>query len=165
MGQKFFITEEEKIRIKSLYVESVETPEDQQLDKILAQAGVTLTPDEKMELSPECPMEEPPSQHAEIIDNIKSKIELMDLSNLVKTLSQVKSLIGKKPQPVQEQIAPILIAGITVPGVAVAIVAGFIALIIVIKIAKLISRGGRPKPACARRRRLVRKFGLEGNFM
>ena len=82
MGQKFFITEEEKIRIKSLYVESVETPEDQQLDKILAQAGVTLTPDEKMELSPECPMEEPPSQHAEIIDNIKSKIELMDLSNL-----------------------------------------------------------------------------------
>ena len=165
MGQKFFITEEEKIRIKSLYVESVETPEDQQLDKILAQAGVTLTLDEKMELSPECPMEEPPSQHAEIIDNIKSKIELMDLSNLVKTLSQVKSLIGKKPQPVQEQIAPILIAGITVPGVAVAIVAGFIALIIVIKIAKLISRGGRPKPACARRRRLVRKFGLEGNFM
>ena len=165
MGQKFFITEEEKIRIKSLYVESVETPEDQQLDKILAQAGVTLTPDEKMELSPECPMEEPPSQHAEIIDNIKSKIELMDLSNLVKTLSQVKSLIGKKPQPVQEQIAPVLIAGITVPGVAVAIVAGFIALIIVIKIAKLISRGGRPKPACARRRRLVRKFGLEGNFM
>lgn len=165
MGQKFFITEEEKIRIKSLYVESVETPEDQQLDKILAQAGVTLTPDEKMELSPECPMEEPPSQHAEIIDNIKSKIELMDLSNLVKTLSQVKSLIGKKPQPVQEQITPILIAGIAVPGVAVAIVAGFIALIIVIKIAKLISRGGRPKPACARRRRLVRKFGLEGNFM
>ena len=165
MGQKFFITEEEKIRIKSLYVESVETPEDQQLDKILAQAGVTLTPDEKMELSPECPMEETPSQHAEIIDNIKSKIELMDLSNLVKTLSQVKSLIGKKPQPVQEQIAPILIAGIAVPGVAVAIVAGFIALIIVIKIAKLISRGGRPKPACARRRRLVRKFGLEGNFM
>ena len=71
MGQKFFITEEEKIRIKSLYVESVETPEDQQLDKILAQAGVTLTPDEKMELSPECPMEEPPSQHAEVIDNIK----------------------------------------------------------------------------------------------
>jgi hypothetical protein len=165
MGQKFFITEEEKIRIKSLYVESMETPEDQQLDKILAQAGVTLTPDEKMEISPECPMEEPPSQHAEVIDNIKSKIELMDLSNLVKTLSQVKSLIGKKPQPVQEQIAPILIAGIAVPGVAVAIVAGFIALIIVIKIAKLISRGGRPKPACARRRRLVRKFGLEGNFM
>ena len=39
-----------------------------------------------------------------------------------------KSLIGKKPQPVQEQIAPILIAGIAVPGVAVAIVAGFIAL-------------------------------------
>jgi hypothetical protein len=165
MGQKFFITEEEKIRIKSLYVESMETPEDQQLDKILAQAGFTLTPDEKKELSPECPMGEPPSQHAEVIDNIKSKIETMDLNNLVKTLSQVKSLIGKKPQPVQEQIAPVLIAGIAVPGVAVAIVAGFIALIIVIKIAKLISRGGRPKPACARRRRLVRKFGLEGNFM
>jgi hypothetical protein len=165
MGQKFFITEQEKNRIKSLYVESVGTPEDQQLDSVLAKAGVVLTREEKIELSPECPIEEPPSQHAEVIDNIKSKIETMDLNNLVKTLSQVKSLIGKKPQPVQEQIAPVLIAGIAVPGVAVAIVAGFIALIIVIKIAKLISRGGRPKPACARRRRLVRKFGLEGNFM
>jgi ribosome-associated protein YbcJ (S4-like RNA binding protein) len=110
-------------------------------------------------------MEEPPAQYDGIINQIKSKIETMDLNNLVKTLSQVKSLIGKKPRPVQEQMVPILIAGIAVPGVAVAIVAGFIALIIVIKIAKLISRGGRPKPACARRRRLVRKFGLEGNFM
>lgn len=165
MGQKFFITEQEKNRIKSLYVESVGTPEDQQLDSVLAKAGVILTREEKIELSPECPIDEPPAQYDGIINQIKSKIETMDLNNLVKTLSQVKSLIGKKPRPVQEQIAPVLIAGIAVPGVAVAIVAGFIALIIVIKIAKLISRGGRPKPACARRRRLVRKFGLEGNFM
>jgi len=166
MGQKLFITEEERNRIKSLYVESMGTTEDQQLDNALAQAGIILTPDEKMEIEPECPIEEPPTQYAEIINQIKSKIETMDLSSLVKTLSQVKSLIGKKPQPVQEQLAPVIIAGITVPGVAIAIVAGFIALIIIVKIAKLISRGGRrSSPACKRRRKLVRRFGIDGNFM
>lgn len=164
MGQKFIITEEEKIRIKSLYNESVGIPEDQQLDNALAQAGIILTPDEKMEIEPECPIEEPPAQYADVINQIKLKLELMDLSNLVKTLAQVKSLIGKKQQ--QEQLAPVLIAGITVPGVAVVIVAGFIALIIIVKIAKLISRGGRrSSPACKRRRKLVRRFGIDGNFM
>lgn len=165
--KKIIITESQ---LKRLIDEQIEQPQQnneyQQLDKVLAQAGITLTPEEKMELSPECPMEEPPAQYEGLINQIKSKIETMDLSNLVKTLSQVKSLIGKKPQPVQEQLAPVIIAGITVPGVAIAIVAGFIALIIIVKIAKLISRGGRrSSPACKRRRKLVRKFGIDGNFM
>jgi hypothetical protein len=165
--KKIIITESQ---LKRLIDEQIEQPQQnneyQQLDKVLAQAGIALTPEEKMELSPECPMEEPPAQYAGLINQIKSKIETMDLSSLVKTLSQVKSLIGKKPQPVQEQLAPVIIAGITVPGVAIAIVAGFIALIIIVKIAKLISRGGRrSSPACKRRRKLVRRFGIDGNFM
>jgi len=166
--KKIIITESQ---LKRLIDEQIEQPQQnneyQQLDKVLAQAGIALTPEEKMELSPECPMEEPPSQYAGIINQIKSKIETMDLGTLVKTLTQVKSYIGKKPQQsqVQEQLAPVLIAGITVPGVAVVIVAGFIALIIVVKIAKLVSRGGHSKPACKRRRKLVRRFGIDGNFM
>jgi hypothetical protein len=163
--KKIIITESQLKRI--INEQQVEmNSEDQQLDRVLSQAGIMLTPDEKMELSPECPMEEPPAQYAGLINQIKSKIETMDLNNLVKTLSQVKSLIGKKPQPMQEQLAPVIIAGITVPGVAIAIVAGFIALIIIVKIAKLISRGGRrSSPACKRRRKLVRRFGIDGNFM
>jgi hypothetical protein len=163
--KKIIITESQLKRIINEQQLTM-NPEDQQLDRVLSQAGVMLTPDEKMELSPECPMEEPPAQYAGVINQIKSKIETMDLGNLVKTLTQVKSLIGKKPQPMQEQLAPVIIAGITVPGVAVAIVAGFVALIIVVKIAKLVSRGGRrSSPACKRRRKLVRKFGIDGNFM
>lgn len=168
--KKIIITESQLKRILEEQIEQPQqTDEYQQLDKVLAQAGVALTPEEKMELSPECPMEEPPSQYAQVINQIKSKIETMDLGTLVKTLAQVKSYIGKKPQQtqVQEQLAPIVIAGIAVPGVAIAIVAGFVALIIIVKIAKLVSRGGRrhSSPACKRRRKLVRRFGIDGNFM
>lgn len=173
--KKIIITESQLKRIlnEQLQVPSQEapqvsyTPEDQQFDKVLAQAGIKLTPEERMEVSPECPEEQPPTQYAQIINQIKSKIEAMDLGTLVKTLSQVKSLIGKKPQQtqVQEQLAPVVIAGIAVPGVAVVVVAGFVAIIILVKIGKLIFRGRRPKSACKRRRKLVRRFGIDGNFM
>ena len=94
----------------------------------------------------------------------------MDKNGLVNTLKQVLSIQkkSKSPQPTQEQLAPVIIAGVSVPGVAVVIVAGVIALIIVVKLGKLIF-GGRSRsgvnPGCKRRRKLVRKFGFDGNFM
>jgi hypothetical protein len=169
MGQKFILTEEERTRIRGLYTESTE---EQQFDNALAQAGIVLTPEEKMEVSPECPIEEPPAEYADVVNNIKSKLDTMGVNDLIKVLKQVKSI--KKPtqpstqQPVvQEQVgATILIAGVAVPAVAVAVVAGLIAIIIIVKIGKLIFRGGtKQNPACKRRSRLVRKFGMDGNFM
>lgn len=165
MGQKFILTEEERNRIRGLYTESTE---EQQFDNALAQAGITLTPEEKMEVSPECPIEEPPAEYADVVNNIKSKLDTMGVNDLIKVLKQVKSIKKPTQQPVvQEQVgATILIAGVAVPMVAVAVVAGLIAIIIIVKLGKLIFRGGtRQNPACKRRSRLVRKFGMDGNFM
>lgn len=170
MGQKFILTEEERNRIRGLYTESTE---EQQFDNALAQAGIVLTPEEKMEVSPECPIEEPPAEFADVVNNIKSKLDTMGVNDLIKVLKQVKSIKKQPAQPsteqpvVQEQVgATILIAGVAVPAVAVMVVAGLIAIIIIVKLGKLIFRGGgtRQNPACKRRNRLVRKFGIDGYF-
>lgn len=136
---------------------------EQQFDNVLSQAGITLSDEEKMELSPECPIEEPPSEYAEIVNKIKSNLDKMDVNGLVKVLKQVTSV---KDKNLKEQVGgAILIAGISVPAVAVAAVAGLIAIIIIVKLAKLIFRKGRKSgPSCKRRRKLISRFGVEGYF-
>ena len=161
MGQKFILTEEERNRIRGLYTESTE---DQQFDDVLAQAGIVLTPEEKMEVSPECPIDEPPAEYADVVNDIKSKLDTMGVNDLIKVLEQVKSI--KEKPVVQEQVGTtILIAGVAVPSVAVMAVAGLIAIIIIVKLGKLIFRGGKRQNAtCKKRNRLLRRFGIEGYF-
>ena len=161
MGQKFILTEEEKNRIRGLYTESTE---EQKFDDVLAQVGIVLTPEEKMEVSSECPIDEPPAEYADVVNDIKSKLDTMGVNDLIKVLEQVKSI--KQKPVVQEQVGTtILIAGVAVPAVAVMVVAGLIAIIIIVKLGKLIFRGGtRQNPACKRRNRLLRRFGIDGYF-
>jgi hypothetical protein len=147
--------------------------EEQELDSLLMSVGIVLTPEEKSEIQPECQQFEIPSQVSSIVDSIKQKLDGMNKVGLINTLKQVLSIQKKtkSPQPTQEQLAPVIIAGVSVPGVAVAVVVGLIALIIVVKIARLIKQGKRQynrlgQPVtCKRRRKLVRKFGIDGNFM
>ena len=148
--------------------------EEQELDSLLMSVGIVLTPEEKSEIQPECQQFEIPPQVSSIVDTIKQKLDGMNKVGLINTLKQVLSIQKKtkSPQPTQEQLAPVIIAGVSVPGVAVAVVVGLIALIIVVKIARLIKQGkrqynrlGQPVTTCKRRRKLVRKFGIDGNFM
>ncbi len=147
--------------------------EEQELDSLLMSVGIVLTPEEKSEIQPECQQFEIPPQVSSIVDSIKQKLDGMNKVGLINTLKQVLSIQKKtkSPQPTQEQLAPVIIAGVSVPGVAVAVVVGLIALIIVVKIARLIKQGKRQynrfhQPVtCKRRRKLVRKFGIDGNFM
>lgn len=148
------------------------SPQEQELDSLLMSAGVILTPEEKSEIQPNCDAFEIPipSKYSNIVDSIKQNLEKLDKNGLVNTLKEVLSIQKKykSPQPVQEQLTPVIIAGVAVPGVAVVVVAGVVAFIIIVKLGKLIfggrSRGGS-SPACKRRRKLVKKFGFDGNFM
>ena len=137
----------------------------EELNSTLSPLGVSLTPDEMVELQPECdaPYSGP---FADVVSKISEKLDNMSIDGLKNTLRQVLSL--KKKQPVQEQLAPVIIAGVTVPGVAVAVILGVIALIIVVKIVKAIGGGGNGRgqgSSCKRRRKLVKRFGIDGNFM
>lgn len=161
---KFTITEEEKNKILKMYIVEnpinfVSTEQNVELDTLLGQAGLKLTPEETKEIQPECELEIP-SEHEDIINQIKSKIEVMDKNQLVGLLKQILPLNKK----VNEQIAPVIIAGVTVPGVAIAAVVGIVILLVLIKIAKLIfpkrsSSGyyGTPR-SCKNRYKLMDKF-------
>ena len=138
----------------------------EEINSTLAPLGVTLTDEEISEIQPQCdaPYSGP---FADVVAKISEKLDTMSLDGLKNTLKQVLSL--KKKQPVQEQLAPVIIAGVTIPGAGVAIVLGFLAVIIVVKIVKAISgaggRRGHGGGACKRRRKLVKRFGVDGNFM
>jgi hypothetical protein len=185
MNRKFIITESDRIQIKSLY-EQFETtdlsPELDSLNNILTQSNVEpITPDEAEELSPDCPVEIPQNKYQDKLNEIQEKIDSIDNINVLKSELKKLSLLQKQTkEPVQEQIETLVILGVTVPPVAIAIVAGTIILMIIIKIAKLIFGNksqrsvtrityGKTKvkqsKACKRRSKLYRKYGVDGMFM
>jgi hypothetical protein len=61
----------------------------------------------------------------------------------------------------------LVILGVTIPPVAIAIVAGLITLMLIIKLAKLIfgKKTHKTSSSCKRRSKLFRKFGVDGMFM
>lgn len=177
---KNLLTESE---IKNIIINEINDIKiDQELDSYLMSAGVILTPDEKMEIEPDCEDEIPQNEYTKYIEQIRQNLSRMDKKGLATTLKQVVSIIKSKPKqnlPIQEQLAPIIIAGVSVPAVAVYAVAGIVAIIILTSLVRLIRRGvqaltsssgGRTKvrrrtnPACKRKRRLIRKFGVDGLF-
>ena len=88
--------------------------------------------------------------------------------SLKSTLINLKNAIGKAKQmegkgEMQEQVAPL----ITIAGVALtpSLLIGIGVLLLVIIIIVISSSGKKNKSACSRRNKLVRKFGMDGNFM
>jgi hypothetical protein len=165
LGDAKPLVNEEEIGLSDQSTESLDfNPEE--LNSTLSPLGITLTPEEMSELQPEC--EAPYSgPFADVVAKISEKLDTMSLDGLKNTLKQVLSF--KDKQPVQEQLAPVIIAGVTIPGAGVAIVLGILAVIILVKIVKAIAgaggRRGHGGGACKRRRKLVKRFGIDGNFM
>jgi len=170
MSRKFIITESDRIHIKSLYEQVNSTdlsPELQTLNNVLSQSNVQLiSPDEVDELSPDCPVEIPQNEYQGTLSEIQEKIN--NTNNIDVLKSELKKIsILQKQQPVQEQAIPIMILGVTVPPVAIAVVAGLITLMIIVKLAKLIfgKKTHKTSSSCKRRSKLFRKFGVDGMFM
>lgn len=155
---KFIITEEEKDSILKMYLSEYDyntpqTDQDKEFNTTLEQVGITLTPEEKKEIQPECELEVP-SQYEEIVNQINAKIEGMDKNQLVQLLKTITPL----KKQVNEQIAPVIIAGVSVPGVAIAVVVGIVIVLILIKLSKLIFGKRGNYSSCRNRYRLMDKF-------
>lgn len=106
-------------------------------------------------------------------DGIISKIwdwahDPANRGSLKSTLINLKNAIGKAKQmegktEMQEQVVPLItIAGVALTPSLLIAIGVFLVVIIVIAIS---SKGGKNKSACSRRAKLVRKFGMDGNFM
>ena len=171
MNRKFIITESDRIHIKSLYeqIESTDlTPELQTLNNVLSQSNVTpIASDEIDELSPDCPVDIPQNEYQGKLSEIQSKINNTNNIDVLKSELKKISTLQKQPQqPIQEQAVPIMILGVAVPPVAIAVVAGTIILMIVIKLAKLIfgKKTHKTSSSCKRRSKLFKKYGVDGMF-
>jgi hypothetical protein len=170
MSRKFIITESDRVHIKNLYEQTELTPETQDLEplnQILSDANVpVITPDEIDELSPDCPVEYPQNQYQNLLDKIQT---LINNTNDINTLkNELKKVSSSKEQPIQEQVASgLVILGVTIPPVAIAIVAGLITIMLIVKLAKLIfgKKKYSPRSVCKRRSKLFRKYGVDGMFM
>lgn len=170
--------QEQVSRIRSMMGvnENVDSAQ-QEFDSALASAGIVLTPEEKSEINPDCPVEKP-AEHSDVMGQLETAISnINDKGQLKGLLKQVLSMRkrAKQPQPatssiaapqdMNEQAVPVIVAGVSVPPVALTIALGFVALLIVIKLYKLIFGGGnreRQSSDCRKKHRLVRRFGISG---
>lgn len=146
--------------------ENVTQPDE--LNKVLAPIGIELTPEESEEAHQECLIDIPSDEkEAGFVKQILNKLKGMSIPELVKELEGVLKI---KDKPIEEQsgaLAVVMIAGIAVPTfIAVGIAAIIVISIITTIVSKLKNRGKRPKrSSCGKRRKLLRKFGMSGNFI
>lgn len=147
--------------------ENVTEPDDE-LNKVLAPVGIELTPEESEEAHQDCPIDMPSDEkEAGFVKQILNKLKGMSIPELVKEL---KGVLRIKDKPIKEQsgaLAVVMIAGIAVPTfIAVGIAAIIVIAIITTIASKIKNKGKRPKrSSCGKRRKLVRKFGMSGNFI
>jgi len=139
-----------------------------ELNKILSPVGIKLTPEESEEAHQECPIDIPSDEkEAGFVEQILNNLKGMSIPELVKEL---KGVLRIKDKPIEEQsgaLATIMIAGVAVPTVIAVGIAAIIVIAIITAIAsKIKSKGKKPKKSsCGKRRKLVDKFGMSGNFM
>ena len=119
MKRGLIISEQDKRHINGLYgliseEEQMISQVKQELNGVLSQAGIELSDEEVKETLQDCPIEEPAnSEESEYVNQIISKLDGMNLSQLVKEL---KNLLKLKDEPIKEQIgSTIIIGGVSVP--------------------------------------------------
>ena len=146
---------------------------DDELNNILSPIGIKLTHAESGEAYQECPIDMPSDEEeAGFVRKILDKLEGMTVPELFEQLKQLKKEVSTiKSKPIKEQggimAATIMIAGVAVPTVIAVGIAAIIAAAIIGTIAsKIKNRTRKPKKSsCGKRRKLVSKFGMSGNFM
>ena len=167
---KFIITESEKNNIRLQYGIIKESDEIDLIKTELFDSGVSI-PVEKMIDSTE-PLCTSPETGDPMEDSVLSKVWEWAQSQSVETLKDMKSKIREsinvaktliKNKRVDEQSAPILIIGGIGLSASMLIAVG--ALLIFIVAVAIVSRSSKRKSPCQRRRKLTKRYGIDGNFM
>ena len=101
-------------------------------------------------------------------DNILNKVWEWAQQQSVETLRDMKKTIKKtiakvKKEEVNEQVTPVLVVGTVAISATTLIVIGWVLLVIIV-LAIINKRNKRQSP-CKRRRKLVKKYGMDGYFM
>jgi hypothetical protein len=132
----------------------------------LMSAGLDINPTEFLDTEePECTL--PQTGNPEE-DTILSKVWNWAQSQDIGTLTQMKTNLinaikGVKNKTVSEQVTPLIVIGGIGIGASTLVAIGAILLFIIV--IAIISKSSGRKSSCQRRRKLVKRFGMDGNFM
>ncbi len=134
-----------------------------------------LSSEDVMELPSviDCPIEEPSFSNPQDaktfqklmpqIETVRNNVKGMKLGEVLSNLKLLYSKMKNKPAKMNEQAEAIMIAGVAIPSVAILVVGGILALILLSKLVGLMLGGGtRVNKDCRRKNRLFRKFGPSG---
>jgi hypothetical protein len=167
---KFIITESEKNNILGMYGMLKESDEMEIIQNELENSGVSVPVGEIVD--PTEPLCTAPQTGNPEEDGILSKVWEWAQSQSVETLedmkSRIKDSISKaktllKGKRVDEQVAPLLVIGGVSITASLLVAIGALLLFIIV-VATIIKKSRRSSP-CKRRRKLVKRFGMDGNFM
>jgi CHASE3 domain sensor protein len=147
-----------KILISERQLRLLSEQKEEQLNSVLATAGIQLTPEEMQEVNSDCPIEKP-KQHEKLINQIESNLKKMSVKNLVGVLKQ---LLQVKKNRINEQTEAIIIAGVSVPPMILIAIVGVLIIIVIFMIARSIFGSERGFRDCRRKNRLFRRFGVQG---
>lgn len=168
---KFIITESEKMNIKGMYGLLRESEEMELIQNELENNGVSVPVGEIVD--PTEPLCTAPQTGNPEEDNVLSKVwewaqsqsveSLQDMKSKIKdSISKAKELL--KGKRVDEQVAPLLvIGGVSITASLLIAIGALLLFIIIISI--IVKSSRRHSSPCKRRRKLVRRFGMDGNFM
>lgn len=168
---KFIITESEKMNIKGMYGLLRESEEMELIQTELENNGVSVPVGEIVD--PTEPLCTAPQTGNPEEDTILSKVWEWAQSQSVESLQDMKSRIKEsiskakqllKGKRVDEQVAPLLVIGGVSITASMLIAVGAILLFIII-ISIIVKSSKRHRSPCKRRRKLVKRFGMDGNFM
>jgi hypothetical protein len=140
----------------------------EQINSQLSQVGVPSLTDQDVkdfQSISDCPMEEPTTdpQQTKILNQVKNNIEKMKVGQILSDLKKLRSAKRNSQKKMNEQLVEALtIAGVTIPGGAVLAIGGFIALLLLVKLVKLIFGGGGSFGDCKKKFRLFSKYGPSG---
>lgn len=168
---KFIITESEKNTIRGMYGILKESEEMEIIQNELDNNGVSVSVEDIVD--PTEPLCTAPQTGNPEEDGILSKIWDWAQSQSVETLqdikSQLKDAISKAKESINgkrmdEQVAPLLVIGGVSLTASMLVAVGAILLFIII-VSIIVKSTKRNMSPCKRRRKLVKRFGMDGNFM
>ena len=101
-------------------------------------------------------------------DNILNKVWEWSQQQSVETLRDMKKTIKKtiskvKKEEVNEQVTPVIVIGTVAISATTLIIIGWIVLVIIVL--SIINKRTKRQSPCKRRRKLVKKHGMDGYFM
>lgn len=161
--KKFIITEDDKTNIRKMYGlinENIEAIKDE------LGYDVSIPVEEIVDSeNPLCTLPQTGNpEHDGILSKVWDWAQQQSVSTLRDMKKKIKDVLSKvKKGQMNEQVAPVLVIGTVGISMTTLIVIGWILLVVIVL--AIMYKVNKNQSPCKRRRKLVKKYGMDGYFM